>query len=38
MDKLTMEDLGYFLHIQEMESWQQVEQEAVEAEETEENG
>ena len=31
MDKLTMEDLGYFLYMQEMER-QQAEQEAGEAE------
>lgn len=33
MDKLTMEDLGYFLYMQEMERQQQAEQEAGEAEE-----
>ena len=32
MDKLTMEDLGYFLYMQEMERQQQAEQEAEEAE------
>lgn len=32
MDKLTMEDLGYFLYMQEMERQQQAEQEAGEAE------
>ena len=38
MDKLTMEDLGYFLYMQEMERQQQAEQEAAQAEESEEDG
>ena len=37
MDKLTMEDLGYFLYMQEMERQQQAEQEAEEAEEADED-
>jgi hypothetical protein len=36
-DKLTMEDLGYFLYMQEMERQQQAEQEAEEAEEADED-
>ena len=37
MDKLTMEDLGYFLYMQEMERKQQAEQDGGEDEDQEED-
>ena len=37
MDKLTMEDLGYFLYMQEMERKQQAEQDGGEDEDHEED-
>ena len=37
MDKLSMEDLGYFLYMQEMEKQQQAEQDGGEDEDSEED-
>ena len=37
MDKLSMEDLGYFLYMQEMEKKQQAEQDGGEDEDSEED-
>ena len=37
MDKLTMEDLGYFLYMQEMERKQQAEQDGEEDQDSDED-